>query len=54
MSLCLRPQGVPFAVPFALSHDCYAPLWDRAFRRITPGALSAVRVLLMFPAGGWS
>jgi hypothetical protein len=52
MSRCPQLGGAPVAAPFASSHERRAPLWDGAFRRITPGALSAVRVLLLFPAGG--
>jgi hypothetical protein len=45
------PVAVPFAVPIASSHDRHSPLRDGAFRRITPGALAAVRVLVS-RAGG--
>jgi hypothetical protein len=51
MSALLPIQGVPLAVPFASSHDCRLPLWDKAFGRITPGALS-VCCAVLFPSGG--
>jgi hypothetical protein len=51
MSRCPQLGGAPVAAPLASSHGRRTPLWDGAFRRITPGVLSAVRVLL-FPAGG--
>jgi hypothetical protein len=51
MTPCLPIEGVPIAVPFALSHGRRSPLWDAAFRRITPGALAPVVVLLSLPGG---
>lgn len=52
MRRCPLAGGAPVAAPFASSHNRRTSLSDAAFRRITPGALSALRVLLLFPAGG--
>lgn len=52
MSRCPLVCNGPFAAPFASSQECHTSLWDGRFWRITPGALSAMRVLLMFPDGG--
>lgn len=51
MSRRLLPCGCPFAAPFASTQERDTSLRDGRLRRITPGALCAVHVLL-FPAGG--
>jgi hypothetical protein len=52
MSLLPIVQGVPVAVPLALSHTRQQPLWNGASRRITPGALTLPLRALLFPVGG--
>ncbi len=44
----------PIACPLASSQDACLPLWDRAFRRITPGALCLCCAVLSSRAGGRS
>jgi hypothetical protein len=46
-------QNLPLASPVALSHDRRSPLWQRAIRQITPGALS-LQLCVLFLSGGWS
>jgi hypothetical protein len=52
MSRCQMVGGAPLAAPIASSQMCRTPLWDGAFWRITPGALSAVAVQLSLLTGG--
>jgi len=47
------PVACPLACPVAVSHDHRLPPWDKAFRRITPGALCRLAVCLCFQFGGW-
>jgi hypothetical protein len=47
-------RNLPLASPVALRHDRRSPLWQRAFWRITPGALSLPLSVLLFVLGGWS
>jgi hypothetical protein len=51
MSRCLWFQGAPVAAPFASSREPRSPLWDGAFRRITPGALSLLLCGLLSVGG---
>lgn len=52
MNVRLLVGDVPFAVPFASSHDCHGPLWNGGFWRLTPGALSLQLCVLLSLAGG--
>jgi hypothetical protein len=52
MRVFLPIQGVPLAVPFALARAFDSPLWDGAFRPVTPGALTFRCDVLLFFAGG--
>jgi hypothetical protein len=52
MSRCLWFQGAPVAAPFASSREPRPPLWDGAFQRITPGALSLLWCVLLSLPGG--
>ena len=49
-------RGVSFAAPVgapvALSDGCRSPLWDSAFRRLTPGALARLLGVLWSVVGG--
>jgi hypothetical protein len=56
MSCGLPLRGVSFAAPIgapiASSSGCRSPLWDRAFWRITPGALARLLGVLLLLVGG--
>jgi hypothetical protein len=52
MRRCLLFGDAPVAAPVASSQECPAFLWDGAFRRITPGALSLRLSVLLFLPGG--
>jgi hypothetical protein len=50
---CYQLGGdAPVGAPLALSHDRHSPLWQRASRQLTPGALARLLCVLLSFVGG--